>query len=419
MKIQRVLLGTISILVGNKLRSGLTILGIVIGVAAVIAMLSIGQGAQNSITSSISSIGTNLLFVSSGSEARFAGGGGGGAVVIRNIRPLTLADAQALMDPFQAPAVQSVAPILQGGGVSAAANGQTTTTTIYGVSSNYFAMRNEVVAEGAIFTDQQVNIHARVAVIGPDLATTLFGRTTNLTGQTLRINGQTFTILGVLKSKGGTSFGSSDNQAIIPLTTAHDRVIQSPGNMVDTIYVQATSADSVSEASAQISNILRMRHHVAVGSEDFSIFNQQDLAQTASSIIGVLTIFLGGIAAISLLVGGIGIMNIMLVSVTERTREIGLRKAVGARNRDILVQFLVESLFLSLLGGVMGILLGWLIALAIGRFASASGTSLIPQVSLNAILLATLFSAAVGLFFGIYPARRAAGLEPVEALRYE
>jgi putative ABC transport system permease protein len=240
-----------------------------------------------------------------------------------------------------------------------------------------------------------------------------------VTGQTLRINGQTFTIIGVLQSKGGTALGSSDNQAIIPITTARDRVIQTPGNRVSMIYVQATSAATVTDASTEISNIMRMRHHVAVGAEDFSIFNQQDLANTASSIIGVLTVFLGGIAAISLLVGGIGIMNIMLVSVTERTREIGLRKAVGARNRDIMVQFLVESLFLSLLGGILGILLGWLIALAIGRIASASGTSLVPAVSLNAILLATLFSAAVGLFFGIYPARRAAGLEPVEALRYE
>ena len=418
MKIKRVLMEMISSLRSNKMRTGLTMLGIVIGVAAVISMLSIGQGAQNSITSSISSIGTNLLFVSAGASARFRGADSG-PVVIRNIRPLTMADAQAMQDPFQAPAVQAVVPIIQGGGVSAAANGQTTTTTVFGVTPDYFSMRNEVVDEGTAFSDQEVNIHARVVVIGPDLATTLFGRTTNLVGQALRINSQTFTIIGVLKSKGGTSFGSSDNQAIIPLTTARDRVIQRSGNTVDTIYVQAKSASSVTDASTQISNIMRMRHHVAVGAEDFSIFNQQDLAQTASSIIGVLTIFLGGIAAISLLVGGIGIMNIMLVSVTERTREIGLRKAVGARNRDIMVQFLVESLFLSLLGGVMGIILGWLIALLIGQIASASGTSLTPAVSLNAILLATLFSAAVGLFFGIYPARRAASLEPVEALRYE
>jgi putative ABC transport system permease protein len=415
MKMKRVLLGTFTSLSANKMRTGLTILGIVIGVAAVIAMLAIGQGAQNSITSSINSIGTNLLFVSAGAQSRFFGGGGN---AVRNIRPLTMADAQALMDPLQAPAVEAVAPILQGN-VSASANGQTTTTAIYGVTSDYFSMRNEQVSEGTIFSDQQVSIHARVVVVGPDLATTLFGRTTDLVGQTIRINGQTFTIIGVLESKGGSSMGSSDNQVIIPITTARDRVIKRAGNEVDSIYVQATNADAVSEASTQISNILRQRHHVAVDKEDFSIFNQQDLAQTASSIIGVLTIFLGGIAAISLLVGGIGIMNIMLVSVTERTREIGLRKAVGARNRDIMIQFLAESSFLSLLGGLIGILFGWLISLVIGQIASASGTALTPAVSLNSILLSTLFSIAVGLFFGIYPARRAARLEPVEALRYE
>ena len=416
MKIRRVLLGTFTSLNANKLRTGLTILGIVIGVAAVVAMLSVGQGAQNSITSSINSIGTNILYISAGARARFSAGN---INSVRNIRQLTMADAQALMDPFQAPSVMTVAPVIQGGNISASANGQTTTTTVYGVTTSYFSIRNEQVSEGAFFNDQQVNTHARVAVIGPDLATTLFGRTTNLTGQTIRINGQTFTIIGVLQSKGGSSLGSSDNQAIIPLTTARDRVVRRPGTTVDSIYVQATSAQAVSEASTQVSNIMRLRHHVAVGKEDFSVFNQQDLAQTASSIIGVLTIFLGGIAAISLLVGGIGIMNIMLVSVTERTREIGLRKAVGARNRDILIQFLVESLFLSLLGGFIGVVLGWLISLIIGQVASASGTSLTPAVSLNAVLLATLFSAAVGLFFGIYPARRAASLEPVEALRYE
>jgi putative ABC transport system permease protein len=280
-------------------------------------------------------------------------------------------------------------------------------------------MRNEKVAEGTFFNDQQVNVHSRVVIIGPDLATTLFGRTSNLVGEKVRVNGQTFTIIGVLESKGGTSMGSADNQIIIPLTTARDRVIKRTGTTVDMIYVQATSTDTVSEANTQISQILRLRHHVAEGKEDFSVYNQQDLLETASSITGILTAFLGGIAAISLLVGGIGIMNIMLVSVAERTREIGLRKALGARNRDILVQFLVESSILSLLGGIFGVLLGWLISLLIGQIASASGNSLNPAVSLNAVLLATLFSAAVGLFFGIYPARRAARLEPVEALRYE
>jgi putative ABC transport system permease protein len=233
------------------------------------------------------------------------------------------------------------------------------------------------------------------------------------------INNQTFTIIGILKSAGGTSFGSADNQVIIPLTTARDRVISRPGTNVDGIYVQATSADSVTEATTQVSNIMRLRHHVAVGKEDFSVLSQASLLTTATSITGILTTFLGGIAGISLLVGGIGIMNIMLVSVIERTREIGLRKALGARNRDIMNQFLAESSFLSLLGGLIGILLGWLISLIIGQIASASGTSLNPAVSLNAVLLATLFSIAVGLFFGIYPARRAAHLEPVEALRYE
>ena len=417
MKLRRILIETFNSLGSNKLRTGLTILGIVIGVAAVIAMLSIGQGAQNSITSSINSIGSNILFVSAGTRARF-GGGGGNFNFNQNIKQLTMSDAQALMNSVQAPAVRSVAPVLQGN-TTASANGQKTSTTVYGVTPIYASMRNEAVAEGAFFNDQQVNTHARVAVIGPDLATTLFGRTTGLTGQPLRLNGQTFTIIGVLQSKGGTSLGSSDNQVIVPLTTARDRVMRRTGQSVDMIYVQATNANTVSEANTQISDILRLRHKDKVGSEDFTVFSQQDILNTATSITGILTVFLGGIAAISLLVGGIGIMNIMLVSVAERTREIGLRKAVGARNRDILLQFLVESSFLSLMGGLIGILLGWLISLIIKSIASASGTALNPAVSWNAVLLATLFSAAVGLFFGIYPARRAARLEPVEALRYE
>ena len=416
MKIRRVLMEMISSLRANKLRTGLTMLGIVIGVAAVISMLSIGQGAQNSISASINSIGTNLLFLSAGSRPTF--GGGGGFNFTRNVKSLTMADAQALMDPYQAPSVQAVAPVLQGE-ISVAANGQTTTTTVYGVTTSYFSIRNETVSEGALFNDQQVNTHARVAIIGTDLSTTLWGQTTGLTGKTILINSQTFTIIGVLTSKGGTAAGSADNQIIIPLTTARDRVIMRPGTNVDSIYIQATNANTVSEANTQISDIMRLRHHVAVDKEDFTVTNQQDLLNTASSITGILSTFLGGIAAISLLVGGIGIMNIMLVSVAERTREIGLRKAVGARNRDILTQFLAESSFLSLLGGLLGIVLGWLISVIIGKIATALGTALNPAVSINAVLLATLFSIAVGLFFGIYPARRAASLEPVEALRSE
>jgi putative ABC transport system permease protein len=418
MKLRRVFIETFTSLGSNKLRTGLTILGIVIGVAAVIAMLAIGQGAQNSITNSINSIGSNILFLSPGASARFEGGGGGFANANRNIKSLTMSDAEALANTSQAPAIKAVAPVLQGN-TTASANGQKTSTTVYGVTTSYASMRNEQVTEGSFFNDQQVNTHARVVVIGPDLATTLYGQTTGLTGKNILLNGQTFTIIGVLQSKGGTSLGSSDNQVIIPITTARDRVLRRPGNNVDMIYIQAVNSQSVNEASTQISDIMRLRHKVKVGQEDFSVFSQQDILNTATSITGILTAFLGGIAAISLLVGGIGIMNIMLVSVAERTREIGLRKAVGARNRDILLQFLVESSFLSLLGGLVGILLGWLISLIIGQIASASGTALNPAVSVNAILLATLFSAAVGLFFGIYPARRAARLEPVEALRYE
>jgi putative ABC transport system permease protein len=225
----------------------------------------------------------------------------------------------------------------------------------------------------------------------------------------------------VLAPQGGSAFGSADNQVVVPLTTAQARLLPSRGGegTVDIIYVQATSFQSVPAAADEISQILRTRHHTPIGEDDFTVFTQESILSTIQSVTGVLTIFLGGIAAISLLVGGIGIMNIMLVSVTERTREIGLRKALGARRRDILIQFLAESSMLSLIGGFVGIAFGWLIAFIVGRVAQATGNNFTPIVGIDAILMATLFSAAVGLFFGIYPANRAAGLEPVEALRYE
>jgi len=222
-----------------------------------------------------------------------------------------------------------------------------------------------------------------------------------------------------LTSKGGSGFSNQDNQVLVPFTTAQNRLIRRGRDRVDQLLVQATSSDTVVNASDEISQILRARHRTQLGEDDFTVFTQQDFVQTAQTITGVLTIFLGGVAGISLLVGGIGIMNIMLVSVTERTREIGLRKAIGARRRDILIQFLTESSLLSLFGGLIGIGFGWLIAYIVGRIAVASGTPFTPQVGVDAILLATVFSTAVGLFFGLYPANRAAGLEPVEALRYE
>jgi putative ABC transport system permease protein len=227
-------------------------------------------------------------------------------------------------------------------------------------------------------------------------------------------------VIGVLEEKGGSAMGSEDDQILVPMTTAQTRLLQRAApNEVDLIYVQAVNSDAVPQASLEISQILSSRHRIMIGEEDFSVLSQQDFLDLASTITGVLTIFLGGIAAISLLVGGIGIMNIMLVSVIERTREIGLRKALGARRIDILSQFLIESSLLSLLGGFIGILLGWGLSLIVEQIAAGSGTPIIPVISLNAVLLAVLFSAAIGIFFGLYPANRASLLEPVEALRYE
>jgi putative ABC transport system permease protein len=415
MTILQVLFEALESLNANKMRSGLTILGIVIGVAAVIAMLAVGQGAQDSITGSINGIGTNVLFVFSGNRM----GPGRNESATRNIRPLTMDDADAVNDPFAAPSVAAVAPVLQGN-ADAAAQGQTTSTSVNGVTPEYAAVRNETVTEGEFISSDQYLGHASVAVIGPDLADTLFGRHEGLVGESLRIAGQPFRIIGVLASKGGSSFGSADNQVIVPLSSARDRILHRPGDNVDIIYVQSTSADATTQASDEIKAILQTRHRIPVGGDDdFTVFSQQDMLQTASSITGILTVFLGGIAGISLLVGGIGIMNIMLVSVAERTREIGLRKALGARKRDILTQFLAESSLLSLLGGLIGILLGWVISLVVGRVAVATGNAFNPSITMSSVLLATIFSAAIGMFFGIYPANRAASLQPVEALRYE
>jgi len=410
MSILQNLLEALESLNGNKLRSGLTILGIVIGVGAVIAMLALGAGAQDTITSSISGIGTNLLFVFRGNQDN---------TNVRNSRPLTMADAQALSDPFSVPSVSAVAPVLDGN-AQVSFGGETTSVTLDGVTPSYFQVRNYNVQEGTLITEENVLGRASVVLLGPDAADKLFSRHSGLVGETIRIEGQPFRVIGILESKGGGAFGSQDNVAIIPFSTAQARLIRRNNpDQVDIIFAEAISSEAVPQATEEISQILRERHRTPIGADDFTVFSQENFLQTASTITGVFTTFLGGIAAISLLVGGIGIMNIMLVSVTERTREIGLRKALGARKRDILIQFLTESSLLSLLGGLIGILLGWLIATIVGRVAAAAGTPFNPSVKLSAILLATLFSAAVGLFFGIYPASRAANLEPVEALRYE
>jgi putative ABC transport system permease protein len=394
-------------LTSNKLRSSLTVLGIVIGVGAVIAMLAIGRGAQDSITGSISSIGTNLLFVIEG-----------GTEEIRNPKPLTLSDAEAMADPFAAPSVIGVAPVIQRT-LELSFSGESTFTQGQGVTPDYESVRNVTLQEGEFINEGHMLGRSAVAVLGPDTAEKLFGRSEGVTGETIRIEGQPFRVIGVLTPVGGTGFTNPDERVLVPMTTAQVRLLRRPRDEVDMIIVQAIDAEAVAQASEQVAGVLRTRHRSPIGEDDFTVFTQQDFIETAKTITNVLTIFLGGIAAISLLVGGIGIMNIMLVSVTERTREIGLRKALGARKRDILIQFLTESSLLSLTGGLIGIALGYSLSLLVGAIAAASDAELSPSVSLDAILLATLFSAAVGLFFGLYPAKRAADLEPVEALRYE
>jgi len=409
MTLAQAFLEALESLSGNKLRSGLTVLGIVIGVASVIAMLAVGRGAEASITGSISGIGTNLLFVFRGGQDES----------IRNERPISLSDAAAIADPFAAPSIEAVAPILQANR-EISYGGERTTVELNGATPEYFSVQNYELTEGEFLNEEHLLGRASVALIGPEAADTLFGRHDGITGETIRIDGQPFRIIGVLASKGGGMFGSQDNRVIIPFSTAQARLIRrNTRDQVDVLLIQAVSGEAVPQATEEISQILRQRHQTPIGADDFTVFTQQDLLTTFQSITGILTIFLGGIAGISLLVGGIGIMNIMLVSVTERTREIGLRKALGARRRDILTQFLTESSLLSLIGGIIGIIFGWLISFAVGQIAAANDTAFTPVVGADAVALATIFSAVVGLFFGIYPANRAASLEPVEALRYE
>ncbi|MGD2253541.1 MAG: ABC transporter permease [Anaerolineales bacterium] len=409
MNIGQSILEAIESLLSNKLRSALTVLGVVIGVGAVIAMLSIGAGAQETIAGSINDIGTNLLFVVDGGDSE----------VVRNPKPLTEGDAEALADPFAAPSVLRVAPIISGW-VEVSFGGESTFTTIEGVTPAYSVVRNVGVVEGEFISELHQLGRSAVVVLGQDVAEELFGRTQALIGETIRLEGQPFRVIGVAEEKGGSSFSNEDNRVIVPLSTLQARLIRrGTADAVDVILVQATTADAVPQASEEITVVLRSRHRTPIGEDDFTIFTQQEFLDAAATVTRVLTVFLGGIAAISLLVGGIGIMNIMLVSVTERTREIGLRKAVGARKRDIMLQFLTESSMLSLAGGFIGILLGWGLSEGVGAIAAASNTELNPLMSLDSVLLATLFSFAVGLFFGIYPAKRAADLEPAEALRYE
>jgi putative ABC transport system permease protein len=409
MSILQVIREALESLMANKMRSALTVLGIVIGVASVIAMMAVGEGVQQSITGEISDIGTNLIFVMSGGESE----------EIRNPKPLTLDDAEAMADPLAAPSVSLVAPVLQSSmEVSTAMD--STRVTITGVTTSYQEVANEVVVEGEWFSEDQIVAKSAVAIVGPDTADNLLGRTVGVVGESIRIDGTPFRIIGVLEAKGASGFSNQDDRILIPLTTAQVRLMhRSNRDSVDMIEAQAIDSDSVNRATEEISEILRTRHRTEVGLDDFTIFTQDSILDVATSVTNVITIFLGGVAAISLLVGGIGIMNIMLVSVTERTKEIGLRKAIGAKKRDILIQFLTESVLLSLFGGFVGIVLAWVLASILGLIFAASGTPIEPHITMSAILMATMVSSAVGLIFGIFPANNAANLQPVEALRHE
>ncbi|MDP2965511.1 MAG: ABC transporter permease [Pelolinea sp.] len=392
----------------NKLRSALTMLGIIIGVAAVISMLAVGQGASSSITSSIESMGTNLLYVMANDEGT-------------NPQPLTLADAEAITESGGAPSVLAVAPTVQRS-MDVTYAGTSTTTTVMGVTPNYSTVRNETVASGRFITEADSDDHATVAVIGSDVVDELFGTSIGVLGQKIRIGSNLYQVVGILESKGGTSMGSSDNQVIVPISTAQVRIITKSDahDEINQISVAVVDSEHVDNAITEVTSILRSRHDIrSDADDDFNVMSLEAFTEAASQIIGVLTVFLGGIAGISLLVGGIGIMNIMLVSVIERTKEIGLRKAVGARDSDILLQFMMESLIIGLAGGLLGVLVGWGISSLISSVASLVSTSLNAEISLSSVLLAVGFSVAVGLVFGIYPANRAAKLEPVEALRTE
>ncbi|MFO7679325.1 MAG: ABC transporter permease [Chloroflexota bacterium] len=392
-------------LLANKLRSVLTMLGVIIGVAAVIALMSIGNGVNQSITGEIQSIGTNLIIL----VTDYDNSGGYPA--------LSLSDVEALADPYNAPAIRDVSAVAQTT-QELVNGGNNARTAVSGVTPNYFAVNNiEELDSGDFFSQQDYDTEARVIVLGYDVAEDLFEETFPI-GNTVRVNGVGYEVVGVL-AESGSAFSDSDTAAFVPLSTAHSRLYtertRSGEKAVSSITAQAISENDTDAAIDQITEIIRDQHNINYANEDdFSIISQSDLLATFDVITGTLTAFLGAIAGISLVVGGIGIMNIMLVSVTERTREIGIRKAVGAMRRDILIQFLMESVLLSLVGGLLGIILGWLMALVAGQLIDLETV-----VDIGTILLATGFAAGVGLVFGIYPAWRAAGLRPIEALRYE
>jgi putative ABC transport system permease protein len=406
-------------LVVNKMRSALTMLGVIIGVGAVIALMSIGEGAQASITEEITSIGTNLLFVSPGAfESGPVRGAAGSA------KSLTYADAEAIADPLNVPDAVLVAPEFSQG-TQVIFGDANINVSVLGTTDEYLGAYDVEVASGRFIEERDVDKRANVAVLGSETAEDLFGSFDPI-GQKIKValpgeNGGrvSVTVVGVLEEKGDSMIGSVDDAVLVPITTAQTKIFEGRNALgepiVTRVNVVAASEGQSEAVMEQIETLLRSRHAIAADEDaDFSVMSQTDILAMMTTVTNTLTIFLGAVAGISLLVGGIGIMNIMLVSVTERTREIGIRKAVGARKGDILMQFLMEAVVLSLLGGLLGILLG----VGLAQVVSLTGL-LTSLVTLDSVVLAVGFSFAIGLFFGIYPANQAAKMNPIEALRYE
>lgn len=396
---------TIWALTGNKVRSSLTILGIVIGVASVITMVAIGQGSQKSIEERIQSIGSNLIMIYPGSQSsgmvRGARGGG---------QTLKVDDADAIKDEVQG--IKGVAPEISGR-YQVTYKGNNTNTRVLGVTPEYSSVKNVEIENGIFVTEQYMKKSSKVAILGPTVAEDLFGESVDPIGSTIRINTIDFEVVGVTVSKGGSGMNNSDDAIYVPMSTS--RHFLSGTEYVTTINVAAESQDSMTSVQEQITNLLIKRHNKSEDDVDFSIMNQTDIISTATSITNTFTILLSSIAGISLLVGGIGIMNMMLTTVTERTREIGLRKAVGIKKAYINLQFLAEAIMLTFIGGAIGVFLGWIASIVIPIFYSSLAT----EISMFSVLLAFGVSAGVGIIFGFYPARRAASLSPIEALRYE